>query len=431
MECPSCHAANPDTASFCTNCTTRFPTSDRASDGPTMGRPTTGVAGPPGETRDHLPHALKTAHLVGGRYEIARELGRGGMGIVYKARDLQLQRWVALKFLPPRLADSEELRDRFLVEARAAAALSHPNICVIHEVGDDAGQPFIAMEYVEGESLRRRIERQPLCPDEAVALFTQVAAGLDEARRKGIVHRDIKSGNIMVTAQGQAKIMDFGLAKLQGGPSLTKTGTTLGTVAYMSPEQASGDDVDHRSDLWSAGVVLYEMLTGALPFQGQQDLAVIHAILHEDPRPMPSRTPPIPAALQHVVAKALKKKPAARYASAAAMLVDLRAYDEARRAEAAGVFSVRALARQLRRPRVAVTAALASCWRWRCRRPGSSGTRRRCAGRGRWCCRRSSGRSGRTTCGGISCRPTGWRSRLRPSSGRRPEAGGAVLEVSR
>ena len=352
MECPSCHTANPSTALFCTNCTTRFPAGNHGEERPAGDLPVT--------PHHHLPHALNTAHLVGGKYQVAEELGRGGMGVVYKARDLQLQRWVALKFLPPQLDDSGQLRERFLVEARAAAALSHPNICVIHEVGDDAGQPFIAMEYVEGESIRQRIERQPLCPDEAVALFSQVAAGLDAAHRKGIVHRDIKSGNIMVTAQCQAKIMDFGLAKLQGGPALTKTGTTLGTVAYMSPEQASGDEVDHRSDLWSAGVVLYEMLTGTLPFLGQHDLAVIHAVLHEDPRPMPSRTPPIPAALQHVVAKALKKKPEARYGSAGAMLADLRAWEEARRAEAAGVFSVRALGRRLRRPRVAVTAALAT-----------------------------------------------------------------------
>jgi len=359
-ECPYCHAANPDTSSVCANCTTRFPTGDQGADGPATGPPTTAAAGPPGGPYDDLFHGLKTAHQVGGKYEIALELGRGGMGIVYKARDLQLQRWVALKFLPPRLADSEELRERFLVEARAAAALSHPNICVIHEVGDDAGQPYIAMEYVEGESLRHRIDRQPLSPNEAVALFSQVAAGLEEAHHKGIVHRDIKSANIMVTSQGQAKIMDFGLAKLQGGPALTRTGTTLGTVAYMSPEQASGDEVDHRSDLWSAGVVLYEMLTGTLPFQGQRDLAVIHAILHENPHPMPSRTPPIPAALQHVVAKALKKKPEARYGSAGAMLADLRAYEDARRAEAARVFSVRALARQLRRPRVAIPAVVAT-----------------------------------------------------------------------
>jgi dienelactone hydrolase/predicted Ser/Thr protein kinase len=352
MDCPSCHAANPDSALSCTTCATRFPADSAGEDAPTVGLTTT--------PDDHLPQALKTAHLVGGKYQLAEELGRGGMGVVYKARDLQLQRWVALKFLPPQMADSGDMRERFLVEARAAAALSHPNICVIHEVGDDAGQPFIAMEYVEGESLRQRLERRPLCPDEAVALFSQVVAGLDEAHRNGIVHRDIKSGNIMVTAQGQARIMDFGLAKLQGGPALTRTGTTLGTVAYMSPQQASGDDVDHRSDLWSAGVVLYEMLTGTLPFQGQQDLAVIHAILHEDPRPMPSRTPPIPAALQHVVAKALKKKPEARYGSAGAMLADLRAWEEAQRAEAAGVFSVRALARQLRRPKVAVPAALAT-----------------------------------------------------------------------
>jgi formylglycine-generating enzyme required for sulfatase activity/predicted Ser/Thr protein kinase len=309
---------------------------------------------------DQLPYSLAVGRVVGGRYEIAQELGRGGMAVVYKAKDLQLRRWVALKFLPPGLAAFDGMRDRFLVEARAAAALSHPNICVIHEVGEDAGQLFIAMEYVDGETLLRRIKREALDIDEAVALISQIAAGLEAAHRRGIVHRDIKSSNIMVTGQGQATIMDFGLAKLQGGPALTKSGTTLGTVAYMSPEQASGFEVDHRSDLWSAGVVLYEMLAGELPFQGDRDVAIVHAILHEEPRPMRSRTPPVPPALEHIVAKALKKKPEDRYGSAGAMLSDLHAYEATRRAEAAGMFSARALARQLRRPRVAFVVAAAT-----------------------------------------------------------------------
>lgn len=352
MRCPHCQADNPDSASSCSQCTTRFSSGSSAPSGETSAA----TGGP----HDPLPFSLAAARLVGGKYEIAEELGRGGMGVVYKAKDLQLQRWVALKFLPPRLAAFDEMRERFLVEARAAAALSHPNICVIHEVGEDAGQPFIAMEYVDGEPLNRRIKRERLDLDQVVALFGQIAAGLEEAHRKGIVHRDIKSSNIMVTGQGQAKIMDFGLAKLQGGPALTKTGTTLGTVAYMSPEQASGGEVDHRSDLWSAGVVLYEMLAGELPFQGEREVAIVHAIMHEGHRPLRGRTPPVPVALEHIVAKALKKKPEARYDSAGAMLADLRAYEEAQRAEASGAFSVRALARQLRRPRVAIAVAAAT-----------------------------------------------------------------------
>jgi len=281
------------------------------------------------------------------------------MGVVYKARDTQLKRWVALKFLPSNVAESDELRDRFLVEAQAAAALSHPNICVIHEVGDDEGQPFIAMEYVEGETLRQRTKRGPLETDEALALMSQVAAGLDEAHGKGIIHRDIKSGNIMVTEKGQAKVMDFGLARLEGGPSLTKTETTLGTVGYMSPEQASGEEVDQRTDLWSAGVVLYELLTGSLPFRGTHEVAVIHAIMYEDPKPMEPGTPPIPMEMERVVARALEKKREDRYASAGEMLADLRKYEEGLRAEAAGVLNVRSLARRLRRPVVAVPTGLA------------------------------------------------------------------------
>jgi eukaryotic-like serine/threonine-protein kinase len=297
--------------------------------------------------------------LISGKYELAEEIGRGGMGVVYRAHDVQLQRWVALKFLPPELTESPEFRERFLVEARAAAALSHPNICVIHEVGEADGRPFIAMEYVEGETLRDRVAAGPLGCDEAVALMVQVVAGLEEAHRHGIIHRDIKSGNIMVTPAGQAKIMDFGLARREGSPALTRTHATLGTAAYMSPEQARGEAVDERTDLWSAGVVFYEMLAGAVPFQGTQELAVVHAVVHQEPRPLPRRTPPVPPELQAVVARALSKKREARYASATELLRDLTQYQEDRRAEAAGVLTPRALARKARRPAVAIPAVLA------------------------------------------------------------------------
>jgi len=351
VRCPRCHSENPDSSRFCGSCATPLPGSQPPGDGHASPYP----SGP----HDFPAHTPATGRLVAGKHEIAQEIGRGGMGVVYKARDTQLQRWVALKFLPSSLVDSPDLRERFLVEAQAAAALSHPNICVVHEVGEDQGEPFMAMEHVEGETLRQRIRREPLSTKEVVALMSQIAAGLEEAHRKGIIHRDIKSGNIMVTEKGQAKIMDFGLAKLRGGPELTKTQTTLGTVAYMSPEQAEGEVVDQRTDLWSAGVVLYEMLTGELPFQGDREGVVIHRILNEPPRSMKDRTPPVPPELQQVVTRALKKDRAARYGSAGEILQDLERYEAAVQAEAAGVFNVRTLVRRLRQPRVAVPTALA------------------------------------------------------------------------
>ncbi|MGD2123291.1 MAG: protein kinase [Gemmatimonadota bacterium] len=304
-----------------------------------------------------------------GHYRILEKIGQGGMGEVYLADDSSLQRKVALKFLPTALAESEEFRERFLVEARAAAALTHPNICVIHEVGEVGadeteagearGRPFMAMEYVEGQTLRERIRAGTLAAEAVPSILHQVVAGLEEAHAKGIVHRDIKSSNIMLTARGQAKIMDFGLAKVRGGPALTKTLTTLGTVAYMSPEQAAGDEVDHRSDLWSTGVVLYEMLTGELPFQGERETAVVHHILHEPPKPFQELKPPIPAALRRIAHRALEKDPKDRYASAGEMLEDLARYEAGVQAEELGVFNVRSLVKRLRRPVVAIPTAAA------------------------------------------------------------------------
>ena len=346
MECPNCHVENKDDSRFCSNCATPLSVEETlpASLTQTLATP--------------LP-VVSMGALIAGKYKIVEEIGRGGMGVVYKAEDIRLQRTVALKFLPPHLADSAELKERFLIEARAAAALSHPNICVIHEVGEDEKRPFIAMEYVDGETLRDRIKKKPLATEDALSIASQVAAGLGEAHHIGIVHRDIKSANIMVTTKGQAKVMDFGLAKLRGGSSLTKSQTTLGTVAYMSPEQAKGEEVDGHTDLWSLGVVLYEMLTGELPFKGDRDLSIIHSIVHEDPKPIKSRKPPVPLELQQVVARALKKNRDSRYGSAGDMLKDLKAYEEALRAEASGVFNLRSLMKKLRRPAVAIPTALA------------------------------------------------------------------------
>jgi serine/threonine protein kinase len=200
-------------------------------------------------------------------YKILAKLGEGGMGVVYKAEDTKLKRLVALKFLPSSIMASEAEKTRFIHEAQAAAALNHPNICTIYEINEIDEQAFIAMEFVEGQSLKEKIEDGPLKLDEALNIAMQVAEGLQAAHEKGITHRDIKPANVMITTKGQAKIMDFGLAKLAGQKTrLTKTGMTVGTLAYMSPEQIQGLDADARSDIFSFGVTLYEMLTRQLPF---------------------------------------------------------------------------------------------------------------------------------------------------------------------
>ncbi len=312
MECPKCHSENKEHSRFCGNCATPL-----GEAGPEPSSLTKTLVTP-------LPIISKDS-LIAGKYRIVEEIGRGGMGVVFRAEDIRLKRVVALKFLPPQLADSVELRERFLIEAQAAAALSHPNICVIHEVGEGEDRPYIAMEYVEGETLRDRIKRGPLKPDEALDIVSQVAAGLGAAHVKGIIHRDIKSANIMVTEKGQAKVMDFGLAKLRGGSSLTKTQTTLGTVAYMSPEQARGEDLDSRTDIWSLGVVLYEMLAGELPFKGDHDQTVIHAILHREPKPLGKTRPGLPPGLERIVFQALAKDPAQRYQTMEEFREDLEA----------------------------------------------------------------------------------------------------------
>lgn len=271
---------------------------------------------------------LKEGSLVAGKYRIVEEIGRGGMGIAYRAEDVKLKRSVALKFLPQHFVSSSELRQRFLIEAQAAAALSHPGICVVHEVGESEERPYIAMEYVEGETLQHRIDKGPLKAEEVLALAIQIAAGLQEAHGKGIIHRDIKSSNVMVTQKGQAKIMDFGLAKLLGGVSLTKSLTTLGTVAYMSPEQARGEELDGRTDIWSLGIVIYEMASGKRPFRGDRDQTVIHSLLHQEPEPLTSASPGTPKELEHIVMRALAKKADERYQTMEELQQDLKAVAE-------------------------------------------------------------------------------------------------------
>jgi Tol biopolymer transport system component/predicted Ser/Thr protein kinase len=257
-------------------------------------------------------------------YRILEKLGEGGMGVVYKAHDTKLDRDVALKFLPHYLTSDPIEKERFYHEARAAAALTHQNIAVIHEIGEHENQLFIAMEFVEGKTLKRLMESETLSVKRVLDIAIQVCEGLAAAHEKGIVHRDIKSDNIIVTAKGQAKIMDFGLAKVKGATKLTKTGSTLGTAAYMSPEQALGEEVDHRSDIFSFGVVLYELLTSRLPFKAEHEAALMYAIVNEEPQPIARFNEKVTPELEHVVMKALAKDKEERYQHADDLLADLR-----------------------------------------------------------------------------------------------------------
>jgi serine/threonine protein kinase/Tol biopolymer transport system component len=259
------------------------------------------------------------------QYRIGELLGGGGMGVVYKAEDLQLGRTVALKFLPLELAGEPAAKARFLQEARAASALDHPNICTIYEVGEtDEHQLYLAMPCYDGETLKAKIARGPLPVPEALDTAFQVARGLAKAHRQRIVHRDVKPANLMVTGDGLVKILDFGVAKLAGEVGLTRTGSTVGTPAYMAPEQIRSEPVDARADLWSLGAVLYEMVTGRRPFPGESQEAVAHAILTREPEPLARLRPDAPAGLERIVRGLLAKDPAQRFPTADALTADLR-----------------------------------------------------------------------------------------------------------
>ena len=248
------------------------------------------------------------------------------MGVVYKAEDTKLQRTVALKFLPSNSLGNEEAKARFLREARAAAALQHPNICTVHEIDEADGRMFIAMAYLEGDDLTKGIERGRLSVERLLDIAMQVARGLQEAHSKGIVHRDIKPANIMDTTSGQAVLMDFGLAQLASAASkLSREGTRVGTSSYMSPEQTTGEKLDHRTDIWALGVVLYEMATGQTPFQGHYEQAILYSILHEEPPAITALRTEIAPELERIVNKCLAKKAQERYQTVSDLLADLSA----------------------------------------------------------------------------------------------------------
>ncbi|MFC1800201.1 protein kinase [Candidatus Eisenbacteria bacterium] len=257
-------------------------------------------------------------------YKIIEKIGEGGMGVVYKAADTKLNRTVALKFLPPRLLCDSEAKERFEHEARAASAPNHHNIATIYEIDEVDDRCFISMEYLEGGSLKELLKDKELSMKEILDLALQICEGLSAAHESGTVHRDLKPDNIMLTKRGRAKITDFGLAKLKGVTGLTREGTTLGTLQYMSPEQVEGAGIDHRSDIFSFGVVLYEMVTGQPPFKGDNQAAVIHSILTRDPEPMGPSRRGLPSGIERIIAKALAKQVDSRYQSAEDMLADLR-----------------------------------------------------------------------------------------------------------
>jgi formylglycine-generating enzyme required for sulfatase activity/cephalosporin-C deacetylase-like acetyl esterase len=289
-------------------------------------------------------------------YRIVERLGGGGMGVVYKALDTRLNRFVALKFILPALTKDRDANDRFMQEAQAASALDHPNICTIHEIDETADHElFLTMAYYDGETLKKRIERGPLPIGEAFDIAIQMAQALSRAHQAGLVHRDVKPANTMLTGDGLVKVVDFGLAKLAGSSDLTRTGTTLGTVAYMAPEQIRGDDVDARADVWALGVVLYEMLAGRRPFDGTNDLAVLTSIANDTPKPIASVRTDVPAGVPRILSRSMDRTIASRYASATELLKDLTACRTAMTESAPRGVDVWRL---LRRPVVAIPAVV-------------------------------------------------------------------------
>jgi serine/threonine protein kinase/tetratricopeptide (TPR) repeat protein len=303
MQCPKCLHENPENSTVCFKCETpihpasRQPTSDEKNIKENMDTITEGT-------------------IINNKFEITKELGGGGMGVVYEARDIKLNRTVALKFIPLELTRDQQYKERFIKEAQAASSLDHQNICTIYEISEtDDGKLFIAMPRYDGETVKEKLKEGPLPIGEAIDIGKQVARGLAETHNRGIIHRDIKPANIIVTSDGIAKILDFGLSKQIDDKEITRTAAVMGTMAFMSPEQISGEEVGNRADIWSLGVVMYEMLTGRLPFEGDQGVVVIHSIINKSPIPPTELRAEIPMELERIVLKCLRKDPNDRYST--------------------------------------------------------------------------------------------------------------------
>ncbi|MEW6051120.1 MAG: protein kinase [Candidatus Zixiibacteriota bacterium] len=309
------------------------------------------------------------AGLSFSHYSVRRKLGAGGMGEVWLAEDASLQRRVALKFLSPQLTSDPDCHAKLKREAQAAAALNHPNIITIYEVGEFQGRSFIAMEYVDGESLKDRMATGRLAIPEVIQMTKQIARGLGRAHAVGTVHRDIKPHNILLTKDGTAKILDFGLAQLCSGSDVTRTSATVGTMAYMSPEQAKAQEVTPASDLFALGVVMYEMLTGVLPFRGEYEAAVLYAIVHQEPEPLQKLRPDIPPALEQLVMRLLEKDPSKRLQSADDLLAQLQAISVSGHAQASHIESSTRHRRLLVSSGIAVLALVVAITGWHVYKP--------------------------------------------------------------
>jgi len=316
MKCPKCQFNNTPDSRFCKECGTQLHPGDEVPSLKTI-------------TLDTPFKAMDESGFFAGKYKIIGEIGRGGMGVVLKAEDTKLKRMVALKFLPSEVSRYPEAKERFIREAQAAAALDHPNICTIFEINEAEGQTYIAMAYVQGESLKEKISSGSLDIPEVLDIAVQIAEGLKHAHGRGITHRDIKPANIMLTEDGQAKIMDFGLAKIERAADLTRMMTIMGTAAYMSPEQARGETVDHHTDIWSLGCVLFELLSGQRPFPGEHERALLYSILNEPPRLISLLRKELPAQLETIIHKCLEKDPKNRYQDAADLAKALKSFDKA------------------------------------------------------------------------------------------------------